>query len=264
MLSTVKVLAGAVALAIAGTASAQTFNNTDLYLNINNFTINNGIETSSSYLVDLGINATNFNPSQSYSFTLTGDSNFTGSAYAGSGSNIDYSVVGGNGNGTGQKSYTIDTTTNTDPGTWGGAVSKSNEQTALSALQSLIPATGHGFTSGSSTLTSAVFSSGWGQGQYEGAWALNALNNNSTTPYVDAAAVGTALNFYQESGTAGITANPVTTFAGTWNLSNGVLTYTPTGTAVPLPTPVLLLLSGLGLMGVVMRRGKPSVGGFAA
>jgi hypothetical protein len=35
----------------------------------------------------------------------------------------------------------------------------------------------------------------------------------------------------------------------------GVLTY-GSGSAVPLPTPLLLLLSGLGLMGVVARRSK--------
>jgi hypothetical protein len=262
MVSNVKIVAGAVALAIAGSASAASFTPTDLYANVVDYSVNSsGIESSTSYLVDLGVTEASFNGSQSYSFNLNNDTaNFT-SPFTGTGSSIVYSVVGGNGNGSGPTKYSIDTTTNIDPGSFAAVASKSGEQTALSALQAIIPATGTGFSSGTYSSISTVLASGsgWG-GSPEATWSNNALNSG-IVPYGDNAAIGSTLNFFNESGNG---ASAVTQFAGTWDLVGGILTYTPTTTAVPLPTPLLLLLSGLGLMGVVARRGKSAVGGGLA
>jgi hypothetical protein len=66
------------------------------------------------------------------------------------------------------------------------------------------------------------------------------------------------LAFYSESSNALRSTTTLATlsqFAGTWNLTSaGALSYAVS--SVPLPTPLVLLLSGLGLMGVMSRRGK--------
>jgi hypothetical protein len=71
----------------------------------------------------------------------------------------------------------------------------------------------------------------------------------------DYAGLGTALAFYSTSTVnpkSATIAGSFSAFAGTWNFSGGTLTYT--AAPVPLPTPVLLLVSGLGMMGLVARR----------
>ena len=92
----------------------------------------------------------------------------------------------------------------------------------------------------------------------EGVISKQLLNNgvaSANNTYADDAAIGTALAFYQDAASRSVIANGVA-FAGTWDLTSaGTLTYGGVS-AVPLPTPLLLLLSGLGLMGVVARRSK--------
>jgi hypothetical protein len=263
-----KVLAGAVALAIGGTAAASTTPTAgDLYLNIVAYsgTSDGGnYNPTTSYLADLGLSVAAFNPATSYTFTLSGDSNLTSAYTTSPTALLDYSVVGENSSGTGSSKFHLDTTTNVSPTVWSSVVSKSNENNAIGVLQggtSVISSATltNSFSTGPGTVSSGILSGGgWGAGGVENSWTVNSLNSN-TQPGIDSAAEGTALNFYQES--AGIT-----TYAGTWLLQTvaGVttLTWNPTssggGGSVPLPTPVLLLLSGLGLMGVVARRGKSS------
>ena len=114
----------------------------------------------------------------------------------------------------------------------------------------------------SSTLNSAYLTSAstynFGQTTNEGKisqYLLLSGGDQSSGPYADDASIGTALAFYQDAASRSVIANGVA-FAGTWDLTSaGALTYGGVS-AVPLPTPLLLLLSGLGLMGVVARRGK--------
>jgi hypothetical protein len=68
-------------------------------------------------------------------------------------------------------------------------------------------------------------------------------------------AVGTPEKFYNLAlnGTSSLNKALVTTYAGTWDLTNlSTLSYN----VVPLPMPLTLLLSGLALMGIIARRGK--------
>jgi hypothetical protein len=117
-------------------------------------------------------------------------------------------------------------------------------------------------TANSANLSASV---GWGTPGNEGSFE-NKLGN-----ITDNAAPGTALAFYQEGAVGQLNGtgptDTLTTFASTWNYVAGILTYGPQGGgSVPLPAPLLLLLSGLGLMGVVARRksARDDVGGALA
>jgi hypothetical protein len=132
-----------------------------------------------------------------------------------------------------------------------------NVAAVLTAVSGFTGDANTGANSIASTTTNSVLllsANYWGDPSREGVASSNLLANASGL----GAAPGTALAFYQETSvnlrSASIVAT-LATLAGTWNLNGGVLTYGSLS-AVPLPTPLLLLLSGLGLMGVVARRGK--------
>jgi hypothetical protein len=238
-----KLIAGAVALAIAGGALANTSLNTttgDVFLNIVN-TNNN-----TSYLFDTGVSQATFNGNGSYSFNLSGDANLT-SFLAETGGVFYYSVESATKVGTASIVYATGVTS---------PVSNSQFKTTTAETAiNLFLANANSVTSSSSTSvllpTAAQGSLGyWGVSTTEGTLSKNIFNNGAT-PYSDGAALNTALAFYavQTTGTA---------FASTWDFSttNDSLTYGPQGSAVPLPAPILLLASALGLMGVVSRRKK--------
>ena len=84
--------------------------------------------------------------------------------------------------------------------------------------------------------------------EFGGAPLVSLIGGGKTSP--DRAAFYNSANTAQSGQGNGVTS----TFTGQWNLSAaGVLTYTvPSGT--PLPAPLLLLLSGLGMTGLVARR----------
>ena len=244
----IKILAGAVALAIGGAAMANTnldgTTTGDLFLNIVDNTNN------TSFLFDTGVSQALFNGSGKYSYTLSTDPNYQAFVAAEkSGDSIDYSVLSATKPTT--ASETIDFTSSI------GAVT-TQSSTAMAGAASSISS----FLIGANSIASTTANSANLSGTFEYGTALNegtiskGLLNVATTPYADGAAIGTALGFYNDAASrSGITANSVA-FAGTWNLSSaGVLSYGGAA-AVPLPTPMLLLLSGLGLMGVVARRNK--------
>jgi hypothetical protein len=237
------VLAGAAAaIAMSGAAMANTnldgTTTGDLFLNIVN-TSNN-----TSFLFDTGISEASFNGGAYYSFNLASDPNYT--AFAGASGTLDYSVLSSTN--TGATNPTRDTvfltSTITPPAGDVTHAAQSAAQTTISAFLGLAN-TATSSTSNSALLSTSLY---WGSSLTEGEVSSQLLGVG-LAPYADSTAPGTALAFYGEN------AGTLTTFASDWNLNGAVLTY-GTATAVPLPTPLLLLLSGLGFMGTVARRKK--------
>jgi hypothetical protein len=257
----VTALAGAIALALGGTAMANTTLDStttgDLFVNVVDAT--NG----TSFLFDTGVSQASFNGGggYSYNFGTTGpgalsDSNYSSFVAAEGGNDvIDYSVLSATKTTATPNVGTVFFTTNTTPSAVPGQFI-AQAQTNIGGFfknANLVTST----TANSAYITAANGNT-WGQSGYEGAVSGN-LNIPFTTPGSgDSALVGNMLNFYSESSNAlrsATVASTLTSFAGTWDFAGGVATYS----AVPLPTPVLLLLSGLGLMGAVSRRGKAKV-----
>jgi hypothetical protein len=244
--NSLKLLGGAVALAMVATnASAVTTidGNGTIFLNVNDLT------TNSSFVFDTGINVASFTGASSIApIDVTGAnwSSFLASKTSAS-DIVEYSVVGGS-SGTSPKETVVFTGTSATQAQPGASV-----DAAYGALGGLLGQINGGAGINGSTFVSASSppGGGWATGGYE-----IVLNNNAVVS--DAQSLGQSLGFYKLT-----TSNPKSTtiiggyqaFAGSWNLSTaGILSYTVS--QVPLPAPLLLLLSGLGLMGVISRRGK--------
>jgi hypothetical protein len=251
------VLAGAVALACSGGAFAQTTSagaSGTIFINIvdtttnTSFMFDTGLSVSSfadptSYLTNL---ATNSASSAAYASFVASESNAGGVA-----DSIDYSVVG-NYSPTSGTPYAVTLATAVSKPTTVSGVIGAEAAGQIQAFVGTInnPAGGATFNS-----ASAAPANTWNNGGYE-AGLENNLGGVS-----DNAQVGTSLSFYaittnNSSGSRNGAA--VSAFTGTWDLTSaGVLTYSEPST-VPLPTPLLLMLSGLGLLGLVGRRKQSS------
>lgn len=248
-------LAGAVALALGGTAMANTSLTAssptgDVWINVVDATNN------TSFLYDTGVSLASFNPNSTYTYNFTTDANyqaFVAGQTAGGGDVIDYSVLAGTKTTATPNVGTMLFTSVSGPGPVVGT-SMSN---AITNSNSFLSQANAVFSSTTNSVLLGATNT-WGQVAYEQSVSSN-LGVIWGSPGTGVGVLaGTAANFYEEVSNAlrsGNTYATLTTLAGTWNFStaSGTAVYSA---AVPLPTPVLLLLSGLGLMGVVARRGK--------
>jgi len=242
------ILAGAVALACSGGAIAQTSAgpNGTIFINI--------VDTTSgtSFLFDTGLLVSSFTGSSSYSVNLATNS-ASSAAYAafvateGGSDTIDYSVVGNYAPTSGVPLdltlSTASSTPTTSAGTKGVAAAG---QIQAFVATNINPA-------GGATFFAASSATQWNSGYEAGLESdLGSASDN--------ALVGSSIGFYAVTATSNSSRGgaTVSTFASSWDLSSaGVLTY-GSGSPVPLPTPLLLMLSGLGLLGLVGRRKQSS------
>jgi hypothetical protein len=241
------VLAGAVALACSGAASAQTSAgpNGTIFINV--------VDTTSgtSFLFDTGLLVSSFTGLTSYSVNLATNS-ASSAAYAafvateGGSDTIDYSVVGNYAPTSGTPlDLTLATATGTPTLTTGA-----HGVQAAGQVQGFLGANSPpGNPAGGATFFAAGSTTQWSSGFEAGLVTQLAVGSDNTL-------VGDTIGFYAITTTANSTKGGVSVspFASTWDLTSaGVLTY-GSGSPVPLPTPLLLMLSGLGLLGLVGRR----------
>ena len=246
-------LAGAMALAIGSTAAADTtLDGTsvgDVFINI--------VDASQgfSFVYDTGVSQATFNGGGSYSYSLASDPNYQAFVAAEkTGDNIDYSVFSATRPTT--SSEIVDFTSSTPVPLTQNSTQMASAATNIASF--LVGANFITSTTTNSALLTGTYS--FGNALIEGNISGNLLNNsniNAAGGYATDAALGTALALYQDAASrSGVTINAAP-FAGTWDVTSaGVATYAGSGSVVPLPAPVVLLLSGLGLMGVVARRTK--------
>jgi hypothetical protein len=245
-----KVLAGATALALSGHSFAQTNANAGgtIFLDITDVT------TGASFIFDTGQTLSGFTGTVGYGHSLSGDANYTAFEASVGGSDIlQYAVVGG----ATSSPFTneIDSTASSAPG---GTVKGNAVLAAWQQVNNFLGPVANP-SGGSSYLTSAQVGLSWTGGGFEN-------NFNSKAQLTDFNSIGTAMNFYQEgtnNPNSSVIGAVYTTYAGQWNLtSGGQLSYTVA--AVPLPAPVLLLLSSLAMLGLIGRRRSSTVFGAAA
>jgi hypothetical protein len=241
-----KVLAGVAALAVGSSALANTNLNGsttgDLFLNVVDTT------NSTSFLFDTGISQASFNGNVSINALSFADANWTAFITGHTGDSLLFSVMSATKTTGAPAVGTVFFTGTSVP----SAVNGNN----ISAVQGVVDGFATGANGIASSTTNSVLldnSRYWGDPLREGSASTNLYSVDNAL----SAAPGTSLAFYSETSNAlrsASTPATVATFAGLWSLDLAGATLSYTTPAVPLPAPLLLLLSGLGLMGIVSRR----------
>jgi hypothetical protein len=250
-----KVLTGAIALAIGGTAMANTnldgTSTGDVFINVVDTT--NG----TSFVYDTGTTQAMFSGTANYSGSFASDPNYAAfKAAEGATDNLDFSVFSA-----------TKPTSSSEVVYFSSSITAPTTQTSINMAGAtanigsfLVGANSIFSTTTNSALLTGTYA--FGNALIEGnisSTLLNSANTNAAGGYATDGALGTALSFYEDAASrSGVTTNALAQ-AGTWTV-NAAGTYSYDGggsvSSVPLPTPIVLLLSGLGLMGVVSRRTK--------
>ncbi len=244
-------VAGAVALLLSAGAFADTSTTTGagatIFLTISDETNLNG------YLFDTGLTASQFADPTTQSFSISNDANYKAFVAAeGAGDLVTYSVFGGFSSGTNTKTALFTSTSTTPPPATSGHNLNSGYAQFSTYLQQADLITSSSATS--EFTTGATPAGTWYASGNEGSF------QQDLGVALDGTTAGTALSFYSETASGSTLNSPILkgtvgSFLGQWELgTDGSLTYSSTTSPVPLPAPLFLLLSGLGLTGVLGRR----------